>query len=289
MRLLGKIRNVIDWHLLGGKQRHVAFMHQRENNQRHRYDFPSEYNGWRKVGDAPVYGSCKTGTIFDPQVIVHEGRFLMTVSERRSGSIILLVSDDGLQWERKCTLLEPVPGTWEHVVNRSCLRNVNGMWHLWYTGQNGDKSSVGHLMASTIDEFVRPRNNKPVLFPTMENEGDSVMNPCVIWNEQKRKFQMWYAAGDAYEPDVLMYAESEDGILWNKYPESVLTKEPTHPWEQCKVGGCDVIRQTDGSYLMYYIGYQNVDVARICYAISDDGIHWNRSNNNYCLSPSPDA
>lgn len=37
---------------------------------------------------------------------------------------------------------------------------------------------------------------------------------------------------------------------------------------------------------MYYIGYQNVDVARICYATSKDGIQWNRSEDNLLISPS---
>ena len=37
---------------------------------------------------------------------------------------------------------------------------------------------------------------------------------------------------------------------------------------------------------MYYIGYQNVDVARICYATSKDGIHWVRKDNNIIIAPS---
>ena len=289
MRVLGKIKHTIDWYILGGKQRHAAFMRQREINQHHRYDYPFENNGWKKVGSAPVYGDKETGTIFDPQVIVHNGKFLMTASERKSGCIILLVSNDGIRWEYECTLLQSVPGTWEHVVNRSCLRNINGVWHLWYTGQNGDKSRIGHLVAPALDKFIRPKINKPVLSPTMDNEGDSVMNPCVILNEQKVKFQMWYAAGETYEPDVLMYAESEDGVSWHKYPKPVLAKDISHPWESYKVGGCDVIRKPAGSYLMYYIGYQNMDVARICFAISNDGLQWERPNDNYCLSPSPNA
>lgn len=37
---------------------------------------------------------------------------------------------------------------------------------------------------------------------------------------------------------------------------------------------------------MYYIGYQNIDVARICYATSVDGIHWIRPQYNIIISPS---
>lgn len=285
--MLGRIKRWVEYYFLGGKQRHEEFLRQRRLNQQHRYDYPSENNGWKKVGDSPVWGDSTTGTMFDPQVLVHEGRMLMTVSARKTDTIILLSSDDGISWKQESVLLAPVRNTWEHRVNRSCLLYVNGEWHLWYTGQNKNKSRIGHLVSIDGMSFVRPKDNMPVLCPTLPQEGASVMNPCVIWDEKIAKFRMWYAAGEAYEPDVLMYAESMDGESWDKYPKPVLTKDISHPWESYKVGGCDVMCLPDGSYLMYYIGYQNVDVARICYATSIDGIHWARTNDNYCLSPSP--
>lgn len=115
------------------------------------------------------------------------------------------------------------------------------------------------------------------------------MNPCVLWNEDRKIFQMWYAAGENYEPDALFYAESENGEHWTKHEQPVLSKDETHEWEKYKVGGCDVKRQKDGTYITYYIGYQNLDVTRICYAVSDDGVHWERPNHNICISPSQDS
>lgn len=39
-------------------------------------------------------------------------------------------------------------------------------------------------------------------------------------------------------------------------------------------------------YYMFYIGYQNVDTARVCMAESNDGIHnWVRSTDNPVISP----
>ena len=39
-------------------------------------------------------------------------------------------------------------------------------------------------------------------------------------------------------------------------------------------------------YYMFYIGYQNVDTARVCMAESNDGIHnWVRSMDNPVISP----
>ena len=56
-------------------------------------------------------------------------------------------------------------------------------------------------------------------------------------------------------------------------------------YDQCKVGGCDVVKE-NGKYYMFYIGYQNVDTARICIAESMDGVsNWIRSKDNPIISP----
>ena len=51
---------------------------------------------------------------------------------------------------------------------------------------------------------------------------------------------MWYSAGDNFEPDVICYAESSDGISWLKYEKPVLAAYAPHLWEKKKVGGCCV-------------------------------------------------
>lgn len=287
--MLGLLKHYFDYYLLGGKKRAKSFAAQRAVNQQHRYDYPAENNGWKKFGERPVYGDSSMGTIFDPQVLKHEDILLMSVSERKTGNIILLQSNDAIHWQKECTLLAPREHSWESTVNRSCLRYVNGMWHLWYTGQQNNRSAIGHLVAKSYRYFNRPENNDPVLVPTMPSEGKAVMNPCVLWNEQLKKYQMWYAAGESYEPDRLYYAESVDGDVWRKRSDAILEADPIHQWECKKVGGCDVIRRQDGLYEMYYIGYQNVDVARICHATSVDGIRWSRTDDNLCLSPTSNA
>ena len=46
---------------------------------------------------------------------------------------------------------------------------------------------------------------------------------------------------------------------------------------------------SENELLMFYIGYQNLDVARICYAKSIDGKKWERSDNNLIISPTKDS
>ena len=254
-------------------------------NQRHRYDFPSENNGWKKVGTRPVYGDDSTGSVFDPYVYLEDNTFIMIASERESGSLIRLESNDGETWENRQVILEGINGSWDKIVNRGCLIEVNGYWHLWYTGQKDGVSSIGYAKGQSPQALKRIKQ-VPILKSTEMFEGVSTMNPCVMWNQSKCIFQMWYAAGENYEPDVICYAESLDGILWAKHSEPVMSASLIHEWESAKVGGCDVKMTTEGEYKMYYIGYQNVDVARICCATSKDGIHWYRDNSNLIISPS---
>lgn len=257
----------------------------RERNQKHCYDYPAENNGWKKYGTSPVYGNKTTGTVFDPYVYVEGDDFLMCASERLSGSLILLRSVDGKEWRKVSVMLSGVSGSWDGIVNRGCVLRHNGTYMLWYTGQSNNNSAIG--LALSVDGICYKRaQSQPVLSPSLSFEGEAVMNPCVLWNEEKQVYQMWYSAGECYEPDVICYAESEDGISWEKHPMPVLEKYPHNKWEKAKVGGCHVIREHDGRYHIYYIGYQNIDVARICEAYSDDAITWHRPPHNLVLSPS---
>lgn len=246
-----------------------------------RYELPAENNGWHKYGDSPVFGDAITGTIFDPYVYLEGDSLIMFASERKTGNIIRSSSIDGIHWSEYVTSLKCRPGTWQHIVNRAGVIRRGDIWHMFYTGQSPDTSRIGFAVSEDGVRFTS--NDQPVLVPS-DNEGVSVMNPCVLYEDGK--YKMWYAAGENYEPDVLYYAESIDGLDWCKNIEPVLTKEPKHKWEQCKVGGCYVSRNSNGVYKMYYIGYQTVDIARICEAYSSDGINWTRDDSNLLLSPS---
>ena len=256
-------------------------------NQLHSYDYPSESNGWHKFGVLPVYGNQSTGPIFDPFVWFEDSSFLMCASERKSGSLITLESKDEYKWLKKSVMLKPVKNTWEDIVNRGCVVKTDSTYLLYYTGQKnldmGGQSSIGVAVSNDGIHYKRILKC-PVLVPQNKIEKQSVMNPCVLYDKKNKIFKMWYAAGETYEPDVICYAESKNGFKWIKYQQPVLTSYKANEWEQFKVGGCQVLTTPYG-YEMYYIGYQNIDVARVCYATSNNGINWNRTSNNLLLSP----
>lgn len=257
-------------------------------NQLHAQDYPSENNSWIKYSKTPVFGNALTGTVFDPYVIHIQDKLVMFVSERKTGNVIKIESQDGINWTSNSatTVLRNNQIKWASIVNRACVQKVDSLWYMWFTGQYKGRSSIGLAISNDMNSF------EPIGTPIIcaeQAEGGSVMNPCVLYDGDMKIFHMWYAAGEDYEPDAIFYAHSKNGIKWTKLEKPVLSKYKGHKWESFKVGGCDVIKDKDGTFIMYYIGYQNIDVARICFATSKDGINWKRPEYNLIIGPSVES
>ena len=261
-------------------RRKIEYIHNKKAN----YDYAPQQVGWEKYG-SPVLGDETTASVFDPFVVMIEDRYRLFVSERKNSGIICTDSTDGTEWEKwKVALEAGDKGSWEERVNRASVCKIDGKWLMWYTGQSRNNSAIGIATSDDGIRFTRMQQ-KPILVPSEPYEKGSVMNPCVLWDKDEKIFKMWYAAGEQFEPDVLCYAESKDGINWERYANNPILEKSNEKYDQCKVGGCDILKEND-RYYMFYIGYQNVDTARVCMAESNDGIHnWVRSMDNPVISP----
>ena len=157
---------------------------------------------------------------------------------------------------------------------------------MWYTGQARGGSCIGY--ASSMDGYIFDRRGGPVLIAERYWEKRSVMNPHVVYDHKQGLYKMWYCGGETYEPDAIGYAVSFDGISWEKHPANPVFIGDKDLWyEKDRVGACQVILRDD-EYWMFYIGYEDIDTARICLAKSPDGItRWARSPQNPLVSPSP--
>lgn len=248
------------------------------------YDFPDVNGGWKKYINNPVLGGISPEVYFDPFVRYIYQNYLMCVSNRISNSIEFYCSPDGIVWNDKVEVLSGISTSyWEKRVNRACFLKKDDIWYLWYTGQSDNKSCIGLAISNDGRKFERISTN-PIIIAEYDFENKSVMNPCVLWDNDMKKFKMWYAAGDDYEPDVICYAESFDGINWDKKISPVKSADKYKKYEQFKIGACDVIKLGE-CYYMAYIAYQNVHVARICIATSQDGITWIENEDNPILGP----
>lgn len=242
-----------------------------------------------KYENNPVLGSSELGTCFDVYVTRVDGRYRMDFSWRPKKALAVTFSDDGINWETpQITLAFNEESGWEDDVNRNCVLNIGGKYKMWYTGQARGRSYIGYAESDDGLHFYRTRT-EPIMVPEHSWENLSVMNPCVLYEDGI--YKMWYAAGETYEPNVLACAESEDGINWEKYANNpIFTADPHNLYEQNRVGGCQVIKTDDMGYVMFYIGYENIDKAQICMAHSPNGVTaWEKSLDNPIVSPQADS
>ena len=210
----------------------------------------------------------------------------MYCSWRPKRSIALSESTDGLKWSDPVICLPYNDSSgWERDVNRPVVIKKDGKYHMWYTGETDSTSQIGYAISDDGKHFTKVVP-QPVLVPSLPWEKKALMCPHVIWDEKENIFKMWYSGGEQYEPDAIGYATSKDGIQWTKNENNPVFKNTTtNDWEQAKVTACQVIKRTD-DYLMFYIGFKNVDYAQIGMAKSKDGItNWERFAGNPIIKP----
>jgi sucrose-6-phosphate hydrolase SacC (GH32 family) len=249
--------------------------------------------GWKKYAGNPVLGNKETGTCFDLIVLPGHNcgyRYKMYFSWRPKKSLASALSDNGMNWTAPEIILGPDFATgWEDDINRCAALEKDGILHLWYTGQAHGNSWIGYA-ASDIgpkgEIELKRYGAEPIIVPEQPWENMSVMNPCVHWDNDQQIYKMWYSAGETYEPNVICHATSKDGINWRKHRANPLfVRDAQNACEQDRIGGCQVLPYK-GGYLMFYIGYEDIDTARICGAWSPDGIsRWMRLADNPIISP----
>ncbi|TNJ56496.1 hypothetical protein FE784_38915 [Paenibacillus hemerocallicola] len=170
----------------------------------------------------------------------------------------------------------------------------DGKWRLYYTGNSGIGTSLDRFpglgMAESDDgiHFVK-HNGNPVIPPSRQDgdpdalgiAGGSVLR--VSLPDGANEWRFYYTGCPTLGKDVFLdqqkvvcLAVSADGVHWEKRG-AVMRRDPQRDYENIAVAGPVVHQNEDGSFRMWYsaIGTR-WGFYSICYAESEDGIHWNR-------------
>ena len=102
---------------------------------------------------------------------------------------------------------------------------------------------------------------------------------------------MWYSGGGWAEPDAFGYAESADGINWEKpFDKPILLPNPDNIYEAMRLAGPEIVKQ-DGWFYLFYIGFEELFKANICLARSKNGTSdWEHYKHNPIIrSGMPDS
>lgn len=136
-------------------------------------------------------------------------------------------------------------------------------------------SSIG--IAEVKKDGIYRLGDGPIITRSLY-EPHSCASPFVIY--ENKKFRMWYVSLDKWELDAgspkhfydIKYAESTDGVLWNRFGKGAISYQNDNEY----AFGRPFVLKEDGIYKMWYC-YRG-DSYRIGYAESENGIDWIRKD-----------
>jgi predicted GH43/DUF377 family glycosyl hydrolase/photosystem II stability/assembly factor-like uncharacterized protein len=144
--------------------------------------------------------------------------------------------------------------------------------------------SNGSLLAQY--EWVKYHSNPLNIHGSPGSWNESVITPCVIFNSDLNRYEMWFTTFWNFPNAGIGFAYSSDGITWTlNSTNPVMTPGPTG-WDSLFVGAVCVLKE-GGTYKMWYTGWKSTTryPHSIGYATSPNGINWTK-HPDPVLSPS---
>lgn len=178
-----------------------------------------------------------------------------------------------------------VAGTWNrHLFVPAVLYNADSSrYEMWFGASSGPNPywapyRVGFAVSKDgIDWTMHP---SPVVSPDSGTwDAYTIERPFVI--RENGLYKMWYSGNATGSPPIYVgYATSSDGIHWTKYPGNPVLGPGSSAWE-AGGPGCICIVPFPGGYRLWYAAINaNGTASNIGYAVSIDGVTWERDTLN---------
>jgi predicted GH43/DUF377 family glycosyl hydrolase/pimeloyl-ACP methyl ester carboxylesterase len=165
-------------------------------------------------------------------------------------------SDDGINWTKHGWALRGTISSWDTggIKSTSVLYN-NGQYKMWYSGTDNSPFhwQIGYATSTDGINWTKENNGQPVLTATEPWELVDVTYPNVIF--ENNLYEMWYGAGNGYNPLYIVYATSSDGINWQKPADKnpLLVTGPEY-FDSNFISGPSALRLQNGHTMLWYGG-----------------------------------
>ena len=176
----------------------------------------------------------------------------------------LAESDDGgLTWRRssnEAVVPHGPAGSYDAFSASSCsVLRVGKQWMMWYGGIAQVPYLASVCLATSEDGHSWKKfERNPVLSfnPYLEAEAFLAAAPHVL--HEDGLFKMWYSAkgygeGRKAGDYRICYAESRDGILWDRFPKNPVVGPSAAGWDS-KMAEYPEVLHVDGEHHMWYCG-----------------------------------
>jgi predicted GH43/DUF377 family glycosyl hydrolase len=186
---------------------------------------------------------------------------------------------DATNWVKEGPVSFTNSSTWNSHFNRTpTVIFQENKYLMWFDGYDGNYFKIG--FATSEDGKTWDNLSSPVLNGSTFNK--HYLEPFVLY--ESNEYKMWFLAIDKQTNKTsIMYSTSQDGKIWS---EPTVNLSPTQEWEINHLAHPHVIKQ-ENKYIMYYNGETGDGAWKIGYAISDDGINWQKYDSNPIFTADP--
>lgn len=169
-------------------------------------------------------------------------------------------------------------------VAMGCMLNINACPHLYYLGWNLKQTvpwmnTIGLAKFNSESQQFEKVSRAPILDRSHEDPY-SLSYPFVLFDAGK--YKMWYGSNLSWGKEsysmqhVIKYAESDDGIHWQRNHTIAI---PLQHEGEYAISKPFVIKENNTYYMWYtYRGHGPISTYRIGFAVSKDGLHWKRKD-----------
>lgn len=137
-----------------------------------------------------------------------------------------------------------------YMTASACVRIEDGLWRMWYLSavEWVNKDTPRYHIKYTESEDGINWDRKGIVCIDFKHKGENrIARPCVI--KEGKLYKMWYCyAIDNYK---IGYAESEDGILWERKDEEVGIDVSESGWDSEMIEYPFVFEHKGGEYMLY--------------------------------------
>ena len=205
-----------------------------------------------------------------PSVIKDQGTYKMwyAAHDGNSWKIALAISNDKINWidySNNPVLTPNNDGIENHTHTPAVVKDRSNHYFLYYTSSPDDASTFEIKVSESADGINWEKRANPVIIGEKPWE-KNVANPTVYFDG--KKYHMWYIGAGINSGWQIGYAQSLDGIVWEKYQNN--------PLNIPSLGhvGAPEVKFIDGQFHMFYHTGEG-SPNEIYHAISTDGINWN--------------
>ena len=225
--------------------------------------------------------------IYHPCVLRKDGQYYMFYSGRTGFSIKheigLATSVNLVTWDRSPT--NPVlrvgsTREWDGgLVAHGYVIEKDDKYYMFYDGspRNLWREEIGIAISGDLEKWEKhPKNPLFRINPTNKWEKAHVSRSSII--REGNTYYLFYAGHDGVTERIGV-ALSTDLIYWTRSKDNpILDLGERGAGDEKSVSDPKVFK-IDGSYMMFYSGYDSEGIGRIYVALSKDLIHWKKNGN----------